>query len=45
MNPILPEQSSQRDFGFLVSTPTNAGHDLRAFGFGENVSHRPKAVC
>jgi hypothetical protein len=24
----------------FVSAPTNAGHDLRTFGFGENVGHQ-----
>ena len=33
------EEPHQGQFGFLVAARTDAGHDLRPLGFGENVRH------
>lgn len=33
------EEFHQGDFRVLIAVSTNAGHDLRAFGLGENVGH------
>jgi hypothetical protein len=37
---ILPQKSSKGNFGSLITTSANTGHDLRTLCFGENVRHR-----
>ena len=36
---LRPHQPEQRDFRLLVAAPADAGHDLGAFGLGEDVRH------
>ena len=36
---MRPKKFGKGKFGVLVSVPANAGHDLRAFFYGENVRH------
>jgi hypothetical protein len=36
---VMAEDADQGQFGLLVSVPTDARHDVRSLGFGEDVRH------
>jgi len=38
-NSMSPKEPRERNFGILICATTYAGHYLRTFGLGEDVSH------